>query len=89
MRPGEDRQGRLAVGLAPLRVRSRHVADQGAVRPGGSFEKERQVRGERQPIDLRHEQAEAVLLDEVVQPGQVGFGKGGGDVHRRITRFWQ
>src|SRR5262249_40375223 len=41
---------------------------------------------EGQAIDLRHEQAEAVLLDEVVQLGQVGFSKGGRYVHRRASR---
>ena len=84
VRPGEDRQGRLTVHVPPLRVGPRHVADQGAVRPGCSFEEERQMRGERQTVDLRHEQAEAVLLDEVVQLGQIGFSEGGGDVHREI-----
>jgi hypothetical protein len=62
------------------------VADQGAVRPGCPVEEEGQVAGEGQPIDLRHQDAEGVLLDEVVQPGQVGFGEGGWYVHRRASR---
>jgi hypothetical protein len=54
------------------------VTDQSAERPGSSFEEEGQVRGEGQVIDLRHQQAEAVPLDEGVSLAQVGFGKGGG-----------
>src|SRR5205823_14106054 len=54
------------------------------VRPGRAFEEKGQVRGEGQPIDLRHEQSEAVLLDEVVQLAQVGFGEGGGFVHQLL-----
>src|SRR5262249_36629574 len=82
VRPGKDGQGGLALRLPPLRIRPRHVSDQTAVRPRGPFEEKRQVAGEWQPIDLRDEEAEAVLLDEIVQPGQVGFGEGGGYVHR-------
>jgi hypothetical protein len=58
------------------------VPDQGAEGPGLAVEEEGEVGGEGQPIDLRHQQAEAILLYEVVQPGQVGFGEGGRDVHR-------
>lgn len=68
-----------------------HVADERAVRPGRAFEEEGQVRGERHAIDLRHEYAKAVPLDEVVQPGRVGFGEGGGDVHQGLSvrgRWW-
>jgi hypothetical protein len=82
----EDRQGRLTAGLLPLRVRSCNVTDQRSLRPACPVEEEWQVRGEGQPIDLRHEQAETVLLDEVVQFGQVGFSEGGGDVHRSNSR---
>jgi hypothetical protein len=45
------------------------------------------VRGEWQVINVRHEEAEAVLLDEVVQLGQLGFGEGSGYVHRRASHF--
>src|SRR4051812_46153406 len=34
-------------------------------------------------VERRHEQAETVLLDEIMQPGQVRFGEGGRDIHRR------
>src|SRR5205085_1216227 len=87
VRAGEDRQSGLSACLPPLRVRPCHVTDQGAVLPGCPFEEEGQVGGEGQAIDLRYEEAEAVLLDEVVQLGQVGFGEGGGYVHRRASRF--
>jgi hypothetical protein len=63
------------------------VADQCAVGAGRSVEEERQVGGQGQPIDLRHQDAEAALLDEGVQPGQVGFGEGGGYVHRLASRL--
>src|SRR5439155_24699281 len=77
------RQGDLPGRLAPLWVGPGHVADQGAVRPRRPVEEERQVGGEGQPIDLRHEQAKAVLLDEVVELGPIGFGEMRRDVHRR------
>ena len=78
MGPGKDGQDGLTREALPVRICSRHVADQAAVRSGGSFEKKRQMRGERLAFDLRHEEAEAVLLDEVVQPGEVCFREGGG-----------
>jgi hypothetical protein len=85
MRPGEDRQGCLTTGLPPLWVRSCDVTDERAVRPGRPFKEKRQVRGEGESFDLRHEQSEAVLLDEVVELGQVGFAESGGYVHRRAS----
>ena len=85
VRTGEDRQDGLAAGLAPLRIGPRHMADQGAVRPVFPVKEERQVSRKRQRIDLRHEKTETVPRNEVMQPGQVAFGKGGGDVHRRCS----
>ena len=85
VRAREDRQCRLPVDLSPLRIGPGHVADQRAVRPVGSFEKEGQVGGRtRSSSTLRHEQAEAVAFDEVVQPGQVGLGEGSGNIHGEL-----
>ena len=83
VRASEHGEGGLPGEFLPVRVGPRHVADQGAVRPGVPVEEEWQVGGERHPAHLGDEQPEAVPLDEVVERGGVGLGEVRRDVHRR------
>ena len=80
MRAGEDGQH---VGIRlPLWVGPGQVADQRARAARGAVDKQRQVAGKQFAVEVRNEQAEAILLDEVEQPAAIRFGEMRGDVHR-------
>ena len=67
--------------VPPLRVGPGHVPEQVAVRPGVGVEQQGQVAGDQAALAVRGQDGEAVPPHELVEPGRVGLGEGGGDVH--------
>src|SRR5438445_2921939 len=70
----------------PVRIRPRHVAQQGAVRSARLVQQKRQVRGDQLATYLRDERTEAVLAYMGVQDLQPVLAKRRGNVHRGETQ---
>ena len=83
VRPLEDRHGLAQRGLAPLRIRPRHMAIERAMRPFLGPQVQRHRRGEQPPGGGGDQAGQARVADDRLQGGGIVLAEGGRDVHGR------